>query len=405
MRVEVLRLGHLADGIAAGPVFVAGCLPGEVIEGEVVGDRIERPKIVTPSPDRVSPGCPHYRGCGGCSLMHASDTFVARWKVDIVRQALAAHGLSAELRPIVTSPERSRRRAALSGRRTKAGAIVGLHGKASGGIVEIPECHLLHPRILQTIPALRTMTVLGASRSGELSFAASVTSNGVDLAVSGGKLLESTLFSQLASLSAEHQLARLSWNGEIVVTLQSPSIRIGTATVVPPAGAFLQATTEGETALLASVTEAVAGARMIADLFSGCGTFSLPLARTAEVHGVEGNAAMVDAMTLAWRQTPGLHGLTAEMRDLFRRPLQPDELARFDAVVIDPPRAGAEAQAGELARSAVVRIAYVSCNPITLARDARILCDAGFHIDWVQTVDQFRWSPHVELVAQLSRSR
>lgn len=409
MRLTVERLGHLGDGVAPGPdgvpVFVPGALPGEVVEAEVSGERATGLRILTPSADRVAAPCPHYRACGGCSLMHASDRFLAGWKEAVVRGALAGQGLDAPLRAIVTSPPHSRRRATLAGRRTKSGALVGFHGRASGMISEVTGCLLLHPDLLAVLPALEAVTALGASRKAAMSLAITLTDGGVDLAAGDAKPLDQSLFSALSALAAKAGLARVTWNGEPVVTLSPPQQTFGPAHVTPPAGAFLQATREGEAALLGAVTEAVTGAKVVADLFAGTGTFALPLAARAEVHAAEGDAAMLAALVTGWRQAAGagLHRLTHEARDLFRRPLLAAELARFDAVVIDPPRAGAEAQAYELAGSRVPVIAAVSCNPVTFARDARILTRGGYRIDWLLPVDQFRWSPHVELVARFVR--
>lgn len=401
--LTIARLGHLGDGIAPGPVFVPMALPGEVVEGEVDGERMPEPKIVVPSPHRVRAPCRHYRACGGCALMHASDPFVADWKIDIVRQALAAQGLEAAFRPVLTSPPRSRRRATFSGRRTKQGAVVGLHGRRSGTVVEVPDCRLMHPDLAALLPVLTEITMAGGSRKAALALSATVTEAGIDLAVRGGKPLDQSLFSILSEIAGQAGLARLWWDDEAIVTRHPPLRRFGAARVVPPPGAFLQATEAGEAALVAAAAEAVAGARRIADLFAGCGTFALPLAERAEVHAVEGSGAMVAALDAGWRGAEGLHRVSTEIRDLFRRPLLPDELNRFDAAVIDPPRAGAQAQCAEIAASAVPVVAAVSCNPATFARDARILTDAGFRIDWIQVVDQFRWSPHVELSARLSR--
>jgi len=403
VRLTVERLGHLGDGVAAGPVFVPGGLPGEEVEGEVVDTRMAAPRIVTPSPDRVRPACPHYRACGGCSLMHASDTFVAAWKADVVRTALAGQGLSAAFRPVITSPEGSRRRAVLSGRRTKKGVIVGFHGRASDTVIAVPDCRLLRPELLAVLPVLEEVTAEGASRKGELSLTVTLTGGGIDLAVAGGKPMEPGLFAALAAIAGRTGLARLTWEGEVIVAARPATQRFGKALVTPPAGGFLQATAEGEAALLAAVRAAIGPARRVADLFAGAGTFALPLAEGAEVHAAEGEAQAIAALDAAWRQTPGLHRLTTEARDLFRRPLLPDELARFDALVVDPPRAGCEAQARQIAESAVPVVAMVSCNPVTFARDARIMAAGGYAMDWVQVVDQFRWSPHVELVARLSR--
>ncbi len=336
--------------------------------------------------------------------MHATDDFVAGWKLDVVRRALLAQGLEAEFRPIATSPVRSRRRATLAGRRLKSGALVGFHARASDTLVAVTDCHLLHPSLMAIVPALADFVIAGGSRKGEMAMTITQTEGGVDLAVTGAKPLEQSLFSTLAALSEAADLARLTWNDEAVVTRRPAAQRIGAARVVPPPGAFLQATQSGEAALLAAIRDAVGGAGRIADLFAGCGTFALPLAEAAEVLAVEGDAAMIQALDLGWRQAQGLHRVTTQVRDLFRRPLDEAELAPFDAVVIDPPRAGSEAQAAALAASKVPVIAAVSCNPVTFARDARILTDGGYRLDWVQVVDQFRWSPHVELAARFSRA-
>lgn len=403
MTLTIARLGHLGEGIAEGPIFVPRSLPQEIVEGEVVNGRIPAPRIVTPSPDRVRAPCPHFQSCGGCALQHASDAFVKGWKADVVRKAVSAQGISAEITAIHTSPSRSRRRATLSARRTKKGALVGFHARASDTIIEIPNCHLLHPDLMAVFPALTDLTIAGASRKAEIAFTIATSLSGVDVAAEGGKPLDGPMRVTLAGLVARHGLARLCWNGEQVAQADPPEQQFGKARVLPPPGAFLQATAEGEAALTKAVRRAVGDAKAIIDLFAGCGTFTLPLAEQAELHAVEGDAAMLAALDTGWRHAEGLKRVTTEARDLFRRPLMPDELKRFDAVVIDPPRAGAEAQVTELAASGIVRIAAVSCNPVTFARDARILVGSGFTLDWIEIVDQFRWSPHIELVAAFHR--
>lgn len=403
MTLTIARLGHHGDGIAEGPVYVARALPGEVVTGEIEGGRIARASIVTPSPDRVAAPCPHYRSCGGCDLQHASDAFVAGWKMDVVRQALAAQGLPAPIRGIATSPPRSRRRAVLHGRRLKAGALVGFHGRASGTLTAVPECHLLTPGIIAALPAIEALVGLAASRKAEVSLAVSETESGLHVALANALPLDAGRFAEAARMAGAADLARLTWNGEPAAERRPPRLRLGPALVVPPPGAFLQATAEGEAALQASILEAVGDAARVVDLFAGLGTFALALAKEAEVHAVEGDGALLRALDGGWRGASGLRRVTTEMRDLFRRPLLPDELVRCDAVVIDPPRAGAEAQTAQLAASRLPRIAAVSCNPATFARDARILTEAGFRLDWIDVVDQFRWSPHVELAAAFSR--
>ncbi|WP_103257410.1 class I SAM-dependent RNA methyltransferase [Tabrizicola aquatica] len=403
MIVTIDRLGHLGHGIAPGPLYVPGTLPGEVVEGTPDGDRLADPKIITPSPNRVKPPCRHARACGGCQLQHAAEPFVAAWKQEVVVNALAGQGLATDFLPLVTSPPNSRRRATLSARRTKSGVLIGFHARASDTIAEIPDCQLLHPGILAAFPGLQALVYVGGSRTAELSLQVTLTRGGPDVVVTGGKPLDSTLRMDLARLVEAHAFSRLTWDGETVALRDRPALTMGTATVVPPPGAFLQATAEGEAALLAAVRQALGPQKRIVDLFSGVGTFTLPLAGTMEVHAVEGDAAMTKALDLAARNTPNLHRISTETRDLFRRPLEPDELEQFTGAVIDPPRAGAEAQTQTLAASKIPVIAAVSCNPVTFARDAKALTAAGYRLDWVQVIDQFRWSTHVELVARLSR--
>ncbi len=401
--VVIRRLGHKGDGIADGPIYAPLTLPGEVVTGDLDGQTLANTRIITPSSDRVSPPCRHFKSCGGCQLQHASDGFLEQWKADVVRDALEAHGLTAEFVPMHISPPQSRRRATLSARRTKKGAMSGFHAKGSDVIIEIPDCTLLHPDLIAARPAVEALAQVGTSRKQALSVTLTLSGAGVDAAVQGGKPLDGSLRIELAGVAQTHDLARLSWEGERIVTRRAPVQIFGKASVEPPPGAFLQSTVEGEAALLEEVADIVRGAGHVVDLFAGCGTFALPLATDHAVHAVEGDSAMTDAMDKAWRGVEGLCALTTEARDLFRRPLEPDELAHFEAAVIDPPRAGAEAQVARLIDSSIPMLAYVSCNPTSFARDARTLCDAGYRLERLKVVDQFRWSAHVELVAAFAR--
>lgn len=406
MKLTIERLGHLGDAIAQGengPIFVAQMLPGEVVEGELSGDKLLNVRIVTPSADRVRPPCAHARTCGGCLMQHATDDFVAAWKTEVVRSALAGQGLDVPLRPILTSPAQSRRRATIAGRRTKSGAMLGFHARGSDALVAVPNCLLLHPDLMAAFPALEELVLTGGSRKTELALTITRSLAGPDVSVTGGKPLDGQLRLELARVAEAHGLARLTWDSEGVALRTAPMQAMGRAMVAPPPGAFLQATEQGQADLLAAVQDAVGGAKRITDLFAGSGTFALPLAEQAEVHAVEGDAAMIAALDKGWRQAEGLKRITSETRDLFRRPLEPDEFKNVQAVVIDPPRAGAEAQTKTLALSKVPVIAFVSCNPVTFARDAKTLILAGYNLDWVQPVDQFRWSSHVELAARFSR--
>ena len=406
MILTVDRLGHLGDGVATGPdgaIFLPHMLPGEVVEGDLLDGKFLNPRILTPSVNRVRPPCVHARTCGGCLMQHAADGFVADWKLGIVKGALAGQGISTLFRPIVTSPPRSRRRATLAARRTKGGVLLGFHARASDTLVAVPQCQLLHPDLIATFPALESLVRIGGSRSSEMTLTVTRSLAGPDVVVTGAKPADAALQMDLARLAEAQGFARLTWNGEMVALRAQPMQRFGRAMVAPPPGAFLQATAEGESALLHAISLAIGSARKLTELFAGVGTFALPLAERAEVHAVEGDAAMLAALDKAARGTEGLRRVTVEVRDLFRRPLEPDEFKGVEAVVIDPPRAGAEAQTHALAAAKIPVIAAVSCNPITFARDAKILVNAGYSLDWVQVVDQFRWSPHVELAARFSR--
>ncbi len=400
------RLGHQGDGVAKGPLFARRTLPGEVVSGIADGQNLTDIRVETPSDARIKASCRHYKSCGGCNLQHASDAFVENWKQEFVRHALTAQGLEAEFRPLYTSPERSRRRATFAARRTKKGAQVGFYTAGSDIITPIVDCQVMVPDLVEALPFVEQLAVLGSSRKTPLAVTVTSSIGGLDVSVKQGKPLDAKLRMELAQLFGSYPVARLTWDDDLVAMEQPPSQSFGVAQVTIPAGAFLQATKDGELALLKSVQEITQGAKRIMDLFAGCGTFSLPLAKHAEVHAIEGEAEMVAALDTGWRRAQGLHKVTATTRDLFRRPVLPEEFnpfgAEFDAVVIDPPRAGAEAQTAELARSNVPIIAYVSCNPVSFARDARILVDAGYRLNWIQVVDQFRWSAHAELVASFT---
>jgi 23S rRNA (uracil1939-C5)-methyltransferase len=400
MTLTITRITASGEGLAGHDGPFPRTLPGEEITQAPDGT----PRIVTPSPDRVAPPCRHFKSCGGCAMQHANDAFVAQWKTDVIRTGLAARGIKTEIRPILTSPPQSRRRATLHGKRTKSGAQVGFHTRASATMIEVPDCQLLHPDIIAAIPALQALTVLVASRKAQIDLVINLSANGLDLDMRGCVPMTPQLAAKVAALADAHKFARIAWDGEVVGLRAPPSQKFGPSEVTPPPGAFLQATSHGQETLTACVQEAVGSASQTVDLFAGCGTFSMPAARTAEIWALEGEAELIRALDEGWRQSQGLKRIKAETRDLFRRPLLADELRKTDAVIIDPPRAGAEAQTIELARSNVPRIAAVSCNPVTFARDAELLIAGGYRLDWVQPVDQFRWSSHVELAAQFTKA-
>lgn len=403
---DIERLGAAGDGVArvgAQEIFVPFSVPGETVTGTRVGDRLTEVKILSPAPDRVKAPCRHFRSCGGCATQHIRPEVLAEWKRAAVAETLARVGLHPELPPTRSSAPQSRRRAVFAGRRTKSGAMVGFHARQSDVIVPISECHLLRPELLATLPALSALTRLGASRKSVLRLSVTATGGGADVDVEGGRDLTGPDRIALAAIAGDHDLARLAWGGEVVVERRPPQIALGTTTVLPPPGAFLQATAHGQQALTEEVRRILGSARPLIDLFAGCGTFTLPLAAQAEVHAVESWGPMLAALDRGWRHGRGLRPVTTETRDLFRNPVLAEELNRFGAILLDPPRAGAAAQVAQIAQSTVRTVAYVSCNPATFARDARTLSQAGFHLDRVQVVDQFLWSGHTELAAGFHR--
>ncbi len=393
---------HHAQGRLAVP-FV---LPGEAVrlrlgaEGKPVGVDLR-----AAAPFRATPPCSSFGRCGGCRLQHAAPDWLTRWKEERVLALLARRGLEAPLRPAHRSPPASRRRATLAGRRTKKGALVGFNARRSHEIVPPRGCTLLRPELLAVLPLLARIVEAGGSRRGTLDLALTASENGIDIAVRGGKPLDLDLRMALAGIAAAGPVARIAWDDEVVLTVAAPVQRFGKAEVVPPPGAFLQATREGEAAMVAEVREILAGAARVIDLFAGCGTFTFPLAETAGVNAVEKSRPMLEAVEEAARRAQGLKPVAAARRDLFARPLTPEELRGVDGAVIDPPRAGAEAQARMLAAAPpeLERLAYVSCNPVSFARDAAILVEGGWRLRHLRVIDQFLWSPHVELVAAFTR--
>ena len=399
MSEQVIAFTHHGMGRLDDGTLVPRVLPGEVVEIAEDGS----PRILEPSVDRVKAICTHFKSCGGCSVMQASESFVANWKTGIVETALRAHAIKTEIKPIYTSPAQSRRRAKFSGRRTKKGAMVGFHATGSSTLIEVPGCQVLTATLKLVIDALQEITISAASRKSEAQYTVIDSENGPDVLVETDKNLTDQLRLEMAQLAQRHNIARLSWNDDVIVMREHPVIRFGSALVLPPPGAFLQATVDAQTKLSDCIQEIVGDAKRVLDLFSGCGTFSFPMAQSAEVHAVEGSNDLIDALDMGFRKTEGLKLITTEVRDLFRRPLEPDEFRHFDAVVVDPPRAGAEAQMQTLIKANISKVAMVSCNPVTFARDAKTLVDGGYTLNWIQPVDQFRWTAHVELVASFSK--
>lgn len=350
------------------------------------------------------PACRHFGACGGCTLQHVEQAAYRAGKRRRVEEALARAGLNVPVGELVACPPGSRRRVALSARRTAGGVLLGYRRASSHEIIDIEECPVARPRIVAALPDLKRLAGMVAGRE-VVRVGVTETASGLDVALAEGERPDEAGRRRLVATALELGLARLSLDGEVLVAARPPQIMFGTAAVTLPPGAFLQAVAETEAAMAALVGNHLARARHIADLFCGSGTFALRLAAHAEVHAVEAEAAPLAALEAAFRNTQGLRRVKVERRDLSRRPLTVKELAAFDGLVFDPPRAGAEEQARQIARSDVPLVAAVSCNPATLARDVKILADGGYAIRSVTPLDQFLWSAHVEAVALLEKPR
>ncbi len=404
---KIDRLSWQGDGVAGvrnEDIFVPFALAGEHCEGDIAHGICENVRILEPVPERIKPACRHFKKCGGCSLQHANDALLADWKTGLVKDTLALNHIETTFRPIQVSPHMSRRRAVFAARRTKKSAEVGFHKRNSDILIDLLECPLMRPEIMLAMETYREIARLGCSRKTEIRIGVTVSENGLDVDVTDAKELEPKQTETLAAFADQNGLARISWNGEVLAQFKPPVQTFGPARVIPPSGSFLQATPMGEKTLVDAAIETLAGCKNLLDLFSGSGTFTLPLAQFAQVHAVETVPEMLEALNAGWRQTTGTRDVSTETRDLFYRPLLLDELKKYDGVVMDPPRAGALEQVKILAKSNIAKISYVSCNPATFARDAKILINGGYVLNWVQVVDQFRWSSHVELVAEFTRA-
>ena len=405
--LNILRLGAQGDGVAeheGRQVFVPLALPGEQVEVELQGDRARVLRLVSAAPDRAPARCSQYGECGGCSLQHMPAGDYLAFKRNIVTTALSYQGIDTPVEDVVTVQPSTRRRAVLAAHRKGKNVVIGFHGRRSHHIVDVRDCAVLTPGLVALIPKLSTLAAMSASQKDALTITATETLTGFDVALTGApKTLSGDARAQLVQAAGAIGLARLSLNGVVEMERTPPLLRMGSADLSPPPGGFLQACRESEAAILALVTQAIGNARRVVDLFAGAGTFSLPLAASATVHAVESEEASLAALQQAARKAAGLKPVTAEKRDLFRRPLTRAELGRFDAAVIDPPRAGAEAQTRELAASRVKRIAMISCNATTFARDLDILITSGWRVRRITPVDQFLWSSHIEIVAALER--
>jgi 23S rRNA (uracil1939-C5)-methyltransferase len=409
-RLAIDRIGHLGDGIAdapSGPIFVRGALPGEEVEVENVPGRADQRQLLNvqrPSPERIAPICPHFGVCGGCAVQHWQSAPYRAWKRNLVVEALRQAGLGAPVADLIDAHGDGRRRAVFHARRGNHDVLeVGFSAARAHRIIGIDRCPVLAQSLDGALPAAWAIAEALGPAKRPLDIQTTATDAGLDVDVRGSGPLTASLIASLAHAAAMQNLARLTRHGELIAQRRTPTLRMGAATVPLPPAAFLQATAEGEAALSRLVLAACAGAGNVADLFSGVGPFALRLAEKARVFAADDDGLAIAALKRAAGTTSGLKPVETEVRDLFRNPLVATELRRFDAVVFDPPRQGAQAQARELAASKVPLIVAVSCNPGTFARDAAALVHGGYGLVDVTPVDQFRYSAHVEIVGRLER--
>lgn len=413
--VEIQSLGAQGDGIAMvgdARIFIPFALPGDRVRCEIVGRRgdgwtARLTELVAPGPQRLNaPGTP-FAHCGGCMLRHFEHRAYRAWKFGLVETALKHRGLDLPAgAALIDTPPGSRRRARFAAERTREGLRFGFHMPESTEIAEDAECPVLSPGLMDALPALRELAGAALGIGGTAAVTATLTETGFDVLITLEKPLERRR--ALTEAAAKLPIARLCWQrgrGEPEPLLQNlaPRVHFGTVAVDLPADAFLQPSAEGEAALATAVLAYAKGAKSIADLYSGCGTFTFPLAKVGKVMAVEQSKPAVAAIVAAANRS-GLSGrVTAKARNLDASPLPPEDLKAFDCAVFDPPRAGARAQVEMLARARLKHVVAVSCNPASFARDARILVDGGFRLEKLVAVDQFVWSAHVEVVALLRR--
>ncbi len=411
--VTIQKLGAQGDGIvqgADGPIYVPFALPGETVAIARVKSEGTLMSIASASSDRREPHCRHFGPdgvngtCGGCTLQHYADAPYRAFKRQLVIDALRSKGLTPEVDDLIAAHPGERRRVVFAARKTEKDMLIGFNQAESHHIVAIEECPIASPGIMVQLPAIRAVGAALAINAEAFRISVLETLTGLDLAVDGIKgLSDKHRRSAIETVLALRGVGRVSLNGEVLVETTKPIIDFSGVQISPPSGAFTQATKAAEEAMVELVATHIGKAKRIADLFAGSGTFSLRLARIGRVHAVESEEKALAALDHAARNTQGLKPVSIERRDLFRRPLMAQELKNYDAVIFDPPRAGAEFQTKELARSVVKKIVAVSCNPLTLARDLAILTEAGYRITKVTPIDQFLWTSHVEVVVALEK--
>lgn len=417
LELKIDHIGTNGDGVAYQDnqtYYISCTAPGDIVTAEKKDKRgngfaADLVEILTPSPDRINAKCKHFGTCGGCSLQHVADPFIADWKQNRIHDALKRVGLNeVNIATTITSTPASRRRVEFVASKRKKGVMIGYHMRRSHQIFDVGDCPLLLPELTALIKPLRAMLPVVMARNSQVRLTLTATTNGPDLLITGGINIDLDVREILARFGQEQGLSRISIKNddekilEVVAAIKPANIAINGDEVILPPGGFLQATEEGQQTLIEKILENLPKNKSVLDLFSGCGSFSLPAAHHSKsVLAMEGDEDLVFALKNAANKK--MLPLKAEYRDLFRRPLSPVELDKFDTIIIDPPRAGATAQVADIAQSNVSQILFVSCNPASFARDVKVMIDGGYELQEVTPIDQFLWSAHVELFAVLTK--
>lgn len=398
-RLTITRMGFRGEGVTEGPIYVAGTLPGEIVLADVEGDRGALKAIESASPQRITPFCKHFGTCGGCQLQHWDEAAYRHWKADQVVQAFARRGIEIATPELIDAHGEGRRRVSLHARKTDGVVTAGFMEARSHRLHDLDAC----PILVQALSSAPDLARAIGAVLGDCDVALTSTDAGLDCGVRAERKIVTQEHAKLARLAEQLAVSRFTVNGETIVTKIQPVMVIGKARVPLPPASFLQATAKGEAVLAGLVLDGLGKARSVADLFCGVGPFTLRIAERVKVQAFDNDKPAITALQAAVRKAEGLKPVTVAVRDLMKEPLVSGELKDLDTVVFDPPRAGAEAQAKQLAKSAVKMAIAVSCDPATLARDAEILIGGGFKLKAITAVDQFKWSSHVETVAVFAR--
>lgn len=409
--LQIASIGARGDAVAdgaKGPIYAPFALPGERVRARVTGERAEVLEVLDASPERRQAPCRHFGRCGGCQLQHWQDAPYLEWKRQQVLDALTKRGFGAvQVEPTIAAWGAGRRRAAFHAARLGGQVRIGFIERGGAKLTPISQCPVLAAPLEALALKLGPLAEMTLPQRGEITIHCTLTDTGIDVAVKGAgraELLHRAALEALSALATDLDLARLSIDGEPIVERKKPLLRMGKALVAPPPGAFLQPTALGEETLARLALEAVKGSNRVIDLFSGIGTFALRVAEHAEVVAAETDNEMLIALKKAADAAGGaLKEVNTMRRDLLRTPISALEMKKFDGAIIDPPRSGARLQAEQIARAPIRKLAYVSCEPASFARDIKVLIEHGFTLTHVTPVDQFRWSPHTEVVGAFER--